>query len=205
MSNGQRVDAIEFRITAVANTVRTRSPWQRANRDSGTALRVDDVRPGTYVVESRRLGYPSRRDTVAVVPGSEVRVTLALNDNDLRIRSHPPRFRMPGTPACVGPDDGMADLMLDRAREYAAPAEYPIEGLAGFTGDQVRLVLEPALCERAARLYGGAGSPPRRVIVIRLGSAGFMVEDPFEPHRAGEFRITMIFDAHWRLVAQLAG
>lgn len=74
-----------------------------------------------------------------------------------------------------------------------------------FAAAAVTLVRNEAVCGRVGRAYGGAGSPPRRVLVVRLGRAGYMVYDPYEPLDAGEWDVTTIFDRRWRVVVSLAG
>ncbi len=62
---------------------------------------------------------------------------------------------------------------------------------------------DQAVCDRAGQAYGQPDDPPRRVVVIHLGS-NFMVYDPYEPEFAGEWDITSIFTRHWKLIVSLA-
>jgi len=73
----------------------------------------------------------------------------------------------------------------------------------GDTIPTARIVRDERTCEKAGRLYGGAESPPRRVVVAAVGKL-FVVYDPFEPAAAGEFNIWMVFDDHWRVLARIA-
>lgn len=60
------------------------------------------------------------------------------------------------------------------------------------------LVTEQAVCRRAAAAYGAPKSFPRKVIALRLGVAGYLVYDPFEPISAGEYSYSTFFDRQWR-------
>jgi len=203
MSDGTPIEGAEFRVTEHPVGDSLGSSWQRANE--GSALLLSGLEARTYTLEARRLGYTLRRETVSLVEGTEISVVLMMNDDPWSIRCQPPRYRLPDEPACVGSSEPEAKQVLEHAMIYAAPTESPLPELPTFQSSDVALVLDEATCERAARAYGGSGSPPRRVVVIRLGSAGFFVEDPFEPHRAGEFSLTVVYDSKWRPLFSLAG
>lgn len=162
--------------------------------------------PGQYVLRVRGLGYYPRQDTVNVLPGLDtIRVALELWDDGYRNANNcrPHTFRLPGQRACVT-DPKLTDRVMEHARSFAAPNQAAPFKIPKFSRKEVTLVRDESVCERAGRAYGGATSPPRYVVVVRMGRL-YMVYDPFEPLAAGEFDITAIFDSDWRTVVLLAG
>jgi hypothetical protein len=95
--------------------------------------------------------------------------------------------------------------MLDFAHRLTDSIKYREPNLSRFKSVQVSLVRDQAVCDRAGRAYGQGKGPARRVVVIKLGNAGYVVFDPFEPERAGEFETWMVFDRRWRLLHAWVG
>jgi hypothetical protein len=86
-----------------------------------TTLRIESMRPGSYVVTALRLGYAVRTDTVDVGAAMEVTIALTMNDAYLGVRCSPPRYRRSGESACVGLEVPEAQVWVREARRYAEP------------------------------------------------------------------------------------
>jgi hypothetical protein len=155
---------------------------------------------GSVVVTISALGSNPNRQTLQVRSNAIDTVAIPIREaykND--IRCSPPRFRRTGESACVTePNEVEGTLLL--AQGLVDQGERTRPGLGPFSLAQISLVRDEATCDRAGRGYGGGKGPPRRVIVIRLGNAGYVVYDPFEPEIAGEFATTMVFDRRWRIL-----
>jgi len=67
------------------------------------------------------------------------------------------------------------------------------------TASQVQIIKTKSICQRAAQAYHRAVRGPsapqvsRTVVVIKVGTTRYVVEDPAELE--GEFNVTVIFDA----------
>jgi hypothetical protein len=96
-----------------------------------------------------------------------------------------------------------ADEVLAYARGLSRPEERATFKLPPIDSTMILLVGDEMVCERAGRLYGRAGDPPRRVVVVRMDTL-FLVYDPFEPLWAGEWNIYTIFGAAWNRLVDLA-
>jgi hypothetical protein len=153
---------------------------------------------GPVAVVIRAIGFQPTFETIQVRTHAVDTVAIPLrSDVEYDIRCSPPLFRRSGESPCVT-DSAEVDATLELARRLADPTERVRPGLGQFTLAQVKLVRNESTCDRASRAYGGDKNPPRRVIVVRLGKAGYVVIDPFEPLRAGEFETTMVYDRRWR-------
>lgn len=175
--------------------------------DTSSSRTFTDLAPGVYSLVSRGIVYYPRTDTVVVRPGGVDTITVPLerwHDGYRNVHNCRPRaFRKAHESACVTDTSDTADL-LEYARDLADPDSRRTFNLPQFSATEVRLVADERTCKRAARAYGGADGPPRRVIVVRMGRL-YLVYDPFEPAYAGEWDLRMIFDNSWRLVVSLAG
>lgn len=176
-----------------------------ANTDSLRAIEVRGLHEGRYIIQALALGYSTRSDTLYLAAGTRTAVTVTLFPWLSGVRCSPPRFRRPGQTACVAPDHSLIQLYRRVAVRFADPRQDPLAGLDRFLPEEIVVVTDEAVCERASREYGGKGSPPRRVIVLRLGNAGYLVYDPFEPNRGGEFTETVIYNPRWQVLARLEG
>ena len=96
-----------------------------------------------------------------------------------------------------------AEIALLFARELARPEELDAFDLPPVDSTDVALVHAEAICRRAGELYGEPVDPPRRVVVVRMGRL-YLVHDPFEPVRAGEFEIHVVFDDQWNRLVGIA-
>jgi hypothetical protein len=170
--------------------------------DSSGRHRFLSLPAGPVVVKVRWLGVAPRQETLLVRAHAIDTVVIPLRGDisDDGIRCAPPGFRRTGETACVT-DPNEVQPMLDFARHLADPSEHYEPKLARFWHGRVSLVHDESTCDRAGRAYGRGTGPPRRVVVVRVGDAGYVVYDPFEPHRGGEFTTTMVFDRRWRLLA----
>jgi hypothetical protein len=126
-----------------------------------------------------------------------------------------------GTPTRRPPDAGVqcvvADSVVDRhwdqARELAQPDSRQAFRFAAFDSQQVALVRDPEVCRRAARGYqqprrkaGQAVPRLTRIMVLRLGRAGYLIHAPEDWFMAGEFACDVaLLDARFRYRAHLCG
>ena len=148
------------------------------------------LRPGRYLLDARAFGYEGRTDTVDVRPGASDTVTVALEEYGNALRNQhncrPRGFRRAGERACIT-DQITTVVVLDRARDMAAPRFRYGVGLPAGDSTNVRIVDDERICERAARVYGLDTGPPRRVVVV--DAVGFLVVyDPGEPVAFGELQ-----------------
>ena len=133
-----------------------------------------------------------------------VTVTLEEYDDALRNRHNcrPRGFRRLGEPACVT-DRITTTLVLDRARDMASPRFRFGIGLPAGDSSDVRIVDDERVCERAARIYGARGDPPRRVVVADAVNF-YVVYDPAEPVALREFNQWLVIDRRFRVLARMA-
>jgi hypothetical protein len=178
-----------------------------AHDPDSTGFPVASLPTGRYALVVLSIGYFSRTDTLLVRAGAIDTVTLGLEVHldgyRNRHNCRPRRFRRPGESACLLEPDA-AETLLAKARRLAAPEARRRFGLPAFNAEEVVLVQDEGICEGASRAYGAPGDPPRRVLVVRLGSL-YLVYDPHEPQYAGEFDYYTIFDRDWRVVTGWAG
>jgi hypothetical protein len=179
-----------------------------ASPDTRSVRIFRGLRPGRYVLVTRRFGYYGRTDTVTARPAGTDTLGVSLEAFDDGYRNvhncRPHRFRHAGESACVT-DSAVISAAVERAREYAsAEARRGFHLPTGDTPPVPMLVRDERLCERAGRAYGGRDSPPRRVVVVAIGDR-FLVYDPYEPIAAGEFNVRMLFDRRWRPLISIAG
>jgi hypothetical protein len=163
------------------------------------------LRPGRYLLDARAFGYEKRTDTVDVRPGASDTVTVALEEYGNALRNQhncrPRGFRRAGERACIT-DQITTVVVLDRARDMAAPRFRFGVGLPAGDSTNVRIVDDERICERAARVYGLDTGPPRRVVVV--DAAGFLVVyDPAEPVAFGEYNQWLLIDRRFRVLARL--
>lgn len=167
----------------------------------------DSLPPGRHALSTRAIGFWSPRlDTVDVRAGAVDTILIRLETFYEGYRNvyncRPRRFRRAGETACL-PDSEHAAILIQRAREMASDEQRRALKLPPFSEDDIALVRDEEVCERASRAYGRPGDPPRRMIVVRMGPL-YMVYDPNEPRYAGEWDTISIFDAMWGHVLNLA-
>jgi hypothetical protein len=173
--------------------------------DSTSRHLLTGLPPGPALLLIRSIGYVPTRETVIVRSGAiDTLVVPVRVDLQEGIRCTAPGYRRTGEPACVT-DREDAEAYIEMGRRFASTAEERLPGLGPFTTAEVELVHDERVCERAGKAYGHGKGPARRVLVVRLGAAWFIVFDPFEPDRAGEFATSYIFDNHWRVLLGIGG
>jgi hypothetical protein len=162
---------------------------------------------GPHVLSLRGVGYGRFIDTLDVRVGYTDTILVWLqNSNDNSRNTYncrPRRFRRAGESACVS-DSVETAFMLQWAKRYAEPESQKTFRLPAFDSSQVTLVHDEKTCLRAGTLYGDPDDPPRRVIVVRMGSL-YLVYDPYEPLPAGEWNIYRLFDRRWRPLFDIMG
>ena len=162
---------------------------------------------GPHVLSLRGMGYGRFVDTFDVRPGysDTIRVWLQDSNDDYRNKYNcrPRGFRRAGESACVT-DSAETEAVLARAREFAGTRSLKALGISPFDSSRVLLVRQEKTCRRAARLYGDPNDPPRRVVVVRMGSL-YLVYDPYEPLPAGEWNIWRLFNRRWRPLFDIMG
>ena len=167
---------------------------------------VASVVPGRYAVESRGFGYATRTDSIVARRGATDTVTVTLEEYDDALRNRhncrPRGFRRIGEPACVT-DQITTTLVLDRARDMASPRFRFGIGLPAGDSSDVRIVDDERVCERAARIYGARGDPPRRVVVADAVNF-YVVYDPAEPVALRELNQWLVIDRRFRVLARMA-
>lgn len=172
--------------------------------DSLGRHRFEELPGGLLAVSVRSIAYRQTRTAVVSRLGAADTLIIPLRAlSEDTIRCEPPRFRRDGESACVT-DFDTAEPHLELAREIATDSSM-VPGLGRFKPNQIRVVREERICERAGKAYARGEGPMRRVLVIQLGSAGYLVLDPFEPHTAGEFELSYVFDRRWRFLMGFAG
>ncbi len=173
--------------------------------DSLRRHRLFGLPAGPVVVTVGATGFQPTVETLQVRSNVVDTVAIPLRlELETDIRCSPPRFRRTGQPACVT-DRFEVEATLDLARGLVDQAEPIRPGLGQFTLADVSLIHDETICDRAGRAYGGGKGPARRVIVVRLGNAGYVVYDPFEPEIADGFTTTILFDRRWRILARFVG
>ena len=183
------------------------SPDTTVGAISADSLIFDNLLGGDYQLFSGYIGYYPRMDSLRVAKGHEYILRLPMTDYftglENKYNCRPRGFRRPGETACVTSGE-----WVDHALGYAVDLSRP-EGGQGFglprtDPTQVKLVTDESICERAGRHYGKPTDPPRRVIVVRMDTI-YMVYDPFEPERGGEWTAWSFFDSKWKLIAIITG
>jgi hypothetical protein len=182
-------------------------PRAIAGIDSSSVLVFQQIPAGRYELKLRRIGLVARTDTVVVRSRAADTVTIALRDfqedywNTYNCR--PRRFRHPGETACLddAEETGWAVARVRALADSATLRLFPM--IPKFDSSEVALITDEAVCERAARAYSNPDDPPRRVIVVRMGQL-FIVHDPHEPLRAGEWHLWRVFDRRWESIVNLA-
>ena len=173
---------------------------------TGGMVHFDSLRPGRYRLHLYTIGRSHEEDTVSIASGSSDTATAIMVDqlasffNEYNCRPH--HFRSPGQSACIR-SGWRVEHELDYLRRTADSARNDELHIPAFTASDVRLVTNERTCRRAGWAYDST-SPPRRVIVLRAGTA-YYVSDPAEPLHAGEFEITCFYDRRWRPLGCLAG
>jgi hypothetical protein len=205
MSNDAPIIGARFDIVPLGRVTATVGVRVAATLDSSRVARRDSLPPGWYTVRGLGLGYQPKTDTIRLSADSVTSLTVFLQTDLAGLRCRPPDFRRPGERACVTDPERGLDAELRSALRFAMPGGDSLPGLPRYRREEVALVTDEAICRRAGRAYGGPGSPPRKVIVIRLGGVGYLVFDPHEPLRAGEFQTTLIVDRRWRVLIGLDG
>lgn len=109
-------------------------------------------------------------------------------------------------PATVGLQDYVVRLtggdptLLKKRQGYQLPAA---------TLSQVQVVKTKSVCQQAAQAYNKAVRGPsapqisRTVVVIKVGSSRYVVQDPAELQ--GEFDVTVIFDSSFKPLVSFNG
>jgi hypothetical protein len=176
--------------------------------ENSTPIRVLDAdTTGPHVLSLRGIGYSRFVDTLDVRPGYSDTIQVWLQDSNDDYRNkyncRPRGFRRAGESACVT-DSAETGAVLARAREFAGTKSLKALGISPFDSSRVFLVRQEKTCRRAARLYGEANDPPRRVVVVRIGPL-YLVYDPYEPLPAGEWNIWRLFNRRWRPLFDIMG
>lgn len=166
--------------------------------DPPWSARIDSLPPGRYIVRSLSIGYHPRTDTILLSAGAMTSAWMFLDAYYSGFRCQPPNYRRPTESSCVAESHEMVEHLRRTAQRFAIPRSDSLSGLAEYRREDVALVRDEAVCRRAAAAYGAPESFPRKVIVLRLGAAGYLVYDPFEPISAGEFSFSAFFDRRWR-------
>lgn len=192
-----------FRIAPLGSTDSTATIRLLAKLDSARIALQDGLPSGRYVVQALSIGYQTRTDTITLSPGLVTSAWVFLDTEHSGIRCRPPGFRRPNERACVVEPRSLIDDELQHAEYYAVPKKHGFNGVPRYRMQDVVLVTDEAICLRAALAYDVPESPPRKVIVLRLGNAGYIVHDPFEPMRGGEFTYTEFFDRRFRRLIAL--
>lgn len=205
MSDDAPIIGARFDIVPLGRVAATVGVRVAATLDSSRVARRDSLPPGRYTVRGLSIGYQPKTDTIGLSADTVTSVIMFLQMDLEGLRCQPPNFRRPNERACVTDPERGIDAELRSALRFAMPGGDSLPGLPRYRREEVALVTDEAICRRAGRAYGGPGSPPRKVIVIRLGSVGYLVFDPHEPLRAGEFQTTLIFDRSWRQLIGLDG
>jgi hypothetical protein len=169
------------------------------------ALETDTY--GPHVLYLWGKGLDRLIDTVVVRVGYTDTIVAWLRTFDdeyhNKYNCRPRGFRQAGQSACVT-DSLQTTRMLEKAKRYAEPESQKTFRLPAFDSSQVALVRDEKKCLKAAQLYGEAGDPPRRVVVVRMGPL-YMVYDPYEPLSAGEWNLYRLFDRRWRPLFDIMG
>jgi hypothetical protein len=178
-----------------------------AKPDTSQARVVESDTIGPHVLYLSGIGYGRFVDTVNPRPGYSDTIVVWLRHFDDEYRNtyncRPRGFRRDGESACVN-DSLETALMLQRGKRYAEPESQKTFRLPAFDSSQVTLIHNEKTCLRAGKLYGAPDDPPRRVIVVRMGSL-YLVYDPYEPLPAGEWNIYRLFDRRWRPLFDIMG
>lgn len=167
--------------------------------DTGLIRRKDSLPPGRYVVRALGIGYHPKTDTVTLSADTVTTAWMFLDTDYSAIRCHPPDYsHRPTKSGCVPESHEMVEHLRVTAERFAIPRVDSARGLAPYRRESIILVTDQALCRRAAAAYGAPKRFPRKMIVLRLGVAGYLVYDPFEPISAGEYSYSTFFDRRWR-------
>ena len=181
-------------------------PWA-GTPDTADVRVVETDTTGPHLLYLSGIGYGRFVDTLNLRTGYSDTIVVWLRNSDDEHRNtyncRPRGFRRAGASACVT-DSVETDAVLARAREFAGAGSLKALGISPFDSSRVTLIQHEKTCLRAARLYGEPNDPPRRVVVVRMGRH-YLVYDPYEPLRAGEWNIWRIFDRRWRPVFDLMG
>ena len=109
-------------------------------------------------------------------------------------------------PATVGLQDYVVRLtggdptLAKKRQGYQLPAA---------TASQVQLIKTKSICQQAAQAYNKAVRGPsaaqisRTVVVIKVGTSRYVVQDPAELE--GEFQVTVIFDSNFAPLVSFNG
>lgn len=176
-------------------------------------LELGQLAPGNYELWIRRIGYAARTHRVKLAAGQVDTLVVHLPPYEVPFRSpcEPPRRRPAWTGWCA-PPSADRDYLVAWARDFVRRGDLEAFELPSISAEQVALVTDEALCERAAAAYGAyvrnpvdsLPAPRRSVVVVRLGPV-YYVDDPFEPLWFGEWTGRPIFDAEFRHLVTIVG
>jgi hypothetical protein len=202
----RRLDGIRLSLTPLASpeqslTYRDNSPRTSVIHEFGP------LAPGPHVLRIVRIGFSARSDTVLARAGVTDTIDVNLEEftvgDDNPYNCRPRRFRRVGESACVTVADN-GGLAVEQAQSIADLEAHGRLHLPKRSTVLIRVVDDERVCERAARAYAGARSPPRRMIVAD-GGGFFVVSDPYEPLWAGEWHLWQVYDRRWRLMDNILG
>ena len=170
---------------------------------------LTDVPAGARVIEARMLGFTRERHLMTVRRGAVDSLSLELRAGEALFQQQLEELRIPtaATP-CRASDVSAAWISsaLADALGTPSPGDAPSRlRLPAATADRIRLVLRPALCQRALAAWqksSGLINPFSQVYLFDLGGEGWALFDPAQA--LGNSMATVpVLDRDFKVVATL--
>ena len=178
--------------------------------DADGRFLLTDVPAGMRVIEARMLGFTRERHAMYVRRGGADSLTLELRSGDALYQQQLEELRIPTAATPCRPSDVSAAWISGALAEaLSSPATIAASSkdarLPVLAADRIRLVVKPALCQRALAAWqkrSGLSNPFTQVYLFDLGGDGFALFDPAQALGNGSATIP-VFDRDFKVVTFL--
>jgi hypothetical protein len=178
--------------------------------DADGRFLLTDVPAGARVIEARMLGFTRERHVTMVRRGAVDSLALELRSGDALHQQQLETLRIPTAATPCRPSDVSAAWItgaLADALAVPAPGTAPAGvKLPAATAERIRLVLKPALCQRALAAWqknSGNANPFAQVYLFDLGGDGWALFDPAQA-LGNSTAIVPVLDRDFKVIATLA-
>lgn len=170
---------------------------------------LTDVPAGARVIEARMLGFTRERHVMTVRRGAVDSLSLELRAGDALFQQQLEELRIPTSASPCRPSDVSAAWITGALADALVPsspgATHSGPRLPVAAADRIRLVLKPALCQRALAAWqrsSGLTNPFSQVYLFDLGGDGWALFDPAQA--LGNSTATVpVLDRDFKVIATL--
>ena len=171
---------------------------------------LTDVPAGARVIEARMLGFTRERHVRYIRRGSVDSLTLELRSGDALYQQQLEELRIRTAAAPCRPGDVSAAWITGALSDALATPATIVEAAKGarlplMSTDRIRLVIKPALCERALAAWqksSGLVNPFTQIYLFDLGGDGWALFDPAQA-LGNSSAIVPVLDRDFKIVATL--